>query len=185
MELTGGIPMLIANLVANALLLALSLIPRFWLVILSKLTFRDHQRAEYLADNLAAHAAGAEGALGLLRKLSMGDTVQMAVEHFYLNNSKGELFSALKAQIDHLPQRELDRLDQVGKLADSRLGPTDPPTRYRIDLVKVHGTKTPAVELSEVDNATVDKEIAQVAPTYEAAVLENLDKSEYMASPTL
>src|SRR5690348_3094433 len=52
-------------LIANTLLLALAQIPKLWVKLLSWLTFRDHERAEYLADGLTAKVAGVEAMFGL------------------------------------------------------------------------------------------------------------------------
>jgi len=154
-------------------------IPGLWLYTLALLMFRDQQKAEYLADHLAAGVAGTEGQLGLLRKLHMYDDVHMTIRRFYLNNSKGNLFDAIKARITNVPQRELVRLDKMERLEDSILDATHPPTAFRIDLLNAHKMRDPRVVLCAAENARIDAELAQMEPDGQAQLLNILDSASY------
>jgi heat shock protein HtpX len=168
-----------ASFFANVVMLALSQIPRLWLQCLALMMFRDQQRAEYLADHLAAEAAGTETVLGVLRKLHMYDTVEMTVRRFYLNSSRGSIIDAMKSQVFNMPPRELERLDRMERMSGSRLDATHPPTPYRLDLLNAHSLREPRVVLTETDNAALDVELHRLEPAAQARLLNSLDSSSY------
>jgi heat shock protein HtpX len=178
LDSTGG-KTAFATFLANLVMLTITQIPRFWLQSLVLLMFRDQQRAEYLADHLAADAAGTQAVLGLLRKLHMYDTVELTIRRFYLNSSKDDLFGAIRRQVRNMPPRELARLDRVERAAGSRLDATHPPTPYRLDLLGAHAVREPIVALTDVDNSCIDAELRQVQPAAQARILNSLDSSSY------
>ena len=168
--------------IANMIMIPLAQIPRLWLELLALLMFRDQQRAEYLADHLAAEAAGTEGELQLLRKLHMSQIAWMTVRRFYLNNLKGNLFEAIKTQVINVPQRELMRIDQVERMDESRIDTSHPPTARRIDLLKARNVREPKIVLNEVDNAAINKEIASIEPERQNKLLSYVDSGSYYGS---
>ena len=178
-EPDSGIIHLISSLFANLIMLVLSQIAKFWLIMLAHLLFRDMQRAEYLADNIAAEAAGTEGVLGLMRKFHSVDTVEMTVNRFFLNNCKGNLFETLKAQVRSIPPREIERIERVERLLDSRLDVTHPPTSNRIDLLNARRVRAPKITLPDEENQAIDAELARVAPKYQAYIIGALTDQSY------
>ena len=176
----GGILHIISSFFANLIMFVLSQIAKFWLILLSHLLFRDMQRAEYLADNMAAEAAGTNGVLGLMRKLHSVDTVQMSVTRFYLNNSKSSLFDTLKAQVRNIPPREIARIERVERLLASRLDATHPPTAYRIDLLNARPVRTPKVLLSDEENQAIDAELARVRAEISGAYNRGFHESKLL-----
>lgn len=175
----GGIVGLLA-IPGNLILLGLAQISKGLMLLLVHLLFRDMQRAEYMADHMAAKAAGTEAMLGLLRKLHMSDTVQTTLTRFYLNSSKGNPYDELKRQIDRMPTRELERITRVEKMLASRLDATHPPTAYRIDLLKEREIRWPMVVMGEVNAAAINEELDRAVPQLQAALLnEHFDRMYY------
>ena len=175
----GSIITIISTFVSNLVLFGLSQVAKFWLYLLAHLLFRDMQRAEYLADHMAAQASGTQAQLGMLQKIHMADTVQMTIRRFYLNNANGNLFDVLKAQVANVPKRELERIEQVERILSSRLDATHPPTAYRIDLLNTHVINEPKVVLSEDESRLIDVELKKIEPEHQATILNEQTDSSY------
>lgn len=161
----GGPINIIAGLLTNLLLLGASQIAKLWLYLLAHLLWQDKQRAEYLADYMAAKAGGTHAALGGLQKLHMGDSVQMAARRFYLNNMKSDLYAELKRHVDTIPKHEIDRIAQVERLLASRLDATHPPTAYRIAFLQAHEVAEPMITVDEERAALIEQELQKVKQT--------------------
>src|SRR5207253_3262501 len=104
--------------------------------LLELLLASDSQRAEYLADSMAARAGGTQAALGLLNKLLMSDSLATRWVSFYEIGLKKGIFDALRHQAAHIPQRELERAALVERSLASRLHATHPPITNRITLLQ-------------------------------------------------
>src|SRR5207302_1982331 len=114
-----------AILISKPILLLAAQIPRLGAVALSHLLWRDSQRAEYLADHLAAQVAGTDALLSLLDKLFLRDTYALVVQRVGIANEHENLFATLRHRCEALPAAERARLHRVARLKDSRLDATD------------------------------------------------------------
>src|SRR5205823_1107089 len=97
--------------VVNAILWLLSRPARWLLLLQLHLLLRETQRAEYLADALAARVAGTTATVALQEKLLLEPTFAMVVQR-QTRLPKGErarLFEELRAQFRIVPERELER----------------------------------------------------------------------------
>lgn len=145
----------------------LSFLPWLGVVMLSHLLWRDSQRAEYLADVLAAKASGTANMLGLLEKLHYSDTVQQSIQRLVLSVpahqvAKLLLIDVLRADVAKLPQRELERIRRIEMDAGSQLDATHPPTVYRVRALNAHGGGTAVVTISPEEQVQIDQELRRV-----------------------
>ncbi|MCI0643464.1 MAG: M48 family metallopeptidase [Chloroflexi bacterium] len=124
----------------------------------------DSQRAEYLADFLAATVGGTEAMLALLEKLCSGQTFDIALQHISFNPDfkDQDFFDLLRQRIVQVPAREVQRIKRVEQLAESRLDTTHPPTPYRIALLQTRPALEPKVVLSPAENDAIDSELLTI-----------------------
>ena len=106
---------------------------------LSHLLWRDSQRAEYLADRLAATVSGTGPSLSLLRKLHYGETFALAIHRAVVRQgARSDILDNLRKLGLEAPPGEVERVTRVQQLEGSRLDVTHPPSAYRIDLLGSH-----------------------------------------------
>jgi Zn-dependent protease with chaperone function len=158
----AGLLTYLAGAFSNVLLLGLSFIPWLWSYILSHLLWRNAQRAEYLADALAAHASGTAAMLSALEKLHYGGVVRQTVQSITLNPHERTLIPLLREQVAALPARELERIRRSETLGAARLDVTHPPTTYRTRLLQAHPVLQPQITLTDDEAALVEKELVQI-----------------------
>ncbi len=155
----------------NLAMLGLSYIPWLGAYALSYLLWHDSQRAEYLADALAADASGTDAVLGLLRKLHFHRAFELAVQRA-AHQKERSFFKELQRCISEVPQRELDRIHRVSRLRESRLDATHPPTAYRIELLAAHRVSEPKVTLSASDLELLEHELSAVQDKIESKLVD-------------
>jgi len=121
------------------------------------LLLREQQRAEYLADSLAASVAGSEATAGLLEKLLLGKAIGISVHHTAHGKLEpNALFGAIAEHVANLPPRERERVRRVADLEHARLGVTHPPTAMRIRLIEERQALPPKID---IDEAAIDAEL--------------------------
>jgi heat shock protein HtpX len=152
----------LAAIPADLFMRAISVIPWLGALALSHLLWHEQQRAEYLADQLAATASGTDAALGMLEKLHFDSTFHQAVQKVSLGQNDQSLFDVLQLQVAQMPTRELERIRRVERLQASRLDVTHPPTAYRIDLLKARPVPDPKVTLLSTDAEQIERELMAV-----------------------
>ncbi|HYF61924.1 MAG TPA: M48 family metallopeptidase [Herpetosiphonaceae bacterium] len=126
------------------------------------LLWRDSQRAEYLADYLAAIAGGTQASLSLLDKMHLDSSCELAMQRIALGNAKADMFDALREHVQTIPEIERERLRRVQLLDASRLDATHPPTPYRIQLMRAHPVPGAQVRLTAEQNAAIDQELSRL-----------------------
>ncbi|MBI4316922.1 MAG: M48 family metalloprotease [Chloroflexi bacterium] len=155
-----------------ALLMANALIHLSWLV---------SQRAEYLADYLAASVAGTEAVLALLDKLHFVGAFECTVLRASLNwdRQKQDVFEELRKEIGQMPERELERLRRVKQMESSRLDVTHPPTTYRLRLLAAHPMPHPKLTLPPEVFDRLDCELATLKGETQEKLLDQQRASLY------
>ncbi len=134
--------------------------PFWWLLMLElHLLLRDSQRAEYLADALAARVAGTEAAVALSEKWLLESTFRGVVQHAARAGDDSDLFEELAAAVVEVPDRERERRRLVARLEGARLDATHPPTAKRIELLEKRPRQEPRVSLSPERSALIDAEL--------------------------
>ena len=86
----------LGGMFANGLMLGTAQVVRFAASVMSHLVWHDSQRAEYLADHLAAEAAGTTATIALLEKAHMGGMFQDVVRRATLQSAGANLFTDLR-----------------------------------------------------------------------------------------
>lgn len=138
-------------------------IPPRWLVLgvlmlLDRLTLRATQRAEYLADRMAARAGSTEAALELMDRLLVADsaviTLQREVSGAALSGPRGArraedradgLWERLAADLASIPEHERERQRRAGALRGHSVDSTHPPTHLRHECLLAGAAVPPAV----------------------------------------
>jgi Zn-dependent protease with chaperone function len=166
---TEGIRGIVA-IPVNLLLLGLAQLVLLVAALLLHLLYHGSQRAEYLADHLAARVAGTDAVLGLMMKLHLHQAVDLAVQHAALDRKARDFFGDIRARVAQVPARELERLRRLDRRDLARLDVTHPPTAYRVDFLSAHFVQEPAVRLSPETAACIQQELTR----FEAAVQREL-----------
>jgi heat shock protein HtpX len=133
--------------------------------ILNYLLWQDSQRAEYLADYLAATISGTEAQLTLLDKLHLKDGFKISLTRAYLNRDGDNFFAEFQQRINRIPSREVERIRRAEKLANSRIDTTHPPTAHRVDFLKAHYVSEAKVTMTPKEQERLEQEMW---PLYEA-----------------
>lgn len=123
------------------------------------LLFRRMQRAEYLADDLAADAAGTEAELGSEQKLYFGDTYWFAAQRVALEASNLNFIDELHLQMQSIPDHEIERIQRVATMENSRLDATHPPTPLRFQFIASRPYRQPTVSITEQQAAAIEVEL--------------------------
>jgi Zn-dependent protease with chaperone function len=122
------------------------------------LLYRDKQRAEFLADAIAARAAGAPAEVGSQEKLLL-DRVLESVVHQAMHGRTDDLFATLKSAVRSVPERELERRRRIARLEHTRLDATHPPPSHRIRLVEAQPLAAPLVVLDPTRAKVIEDEL--------------------------
>lgn len=129
------------------------------LVVLDKLTMRAGQRAEYLADSVAAHAGSTDAAVGLMDSLLVTGSADITLRREANNPRAGRrgsaqaqewadgLWDRLAAHMASIPEHEYERQRRVSALRGHSVDSTHPPTHLRRECLLV-GTPTSALVMS-------------------------------------
>jgi heat shock protein HtpX len=149
-------------LVSNLLMLGVAQLAYGVTYALSLLAWRDSQRAEYLADDLAARVAGAEAKRGLLAALQYQGVVELAVQNLALGRAKDDLVTELERAARAVPARERERLRRVGLLEDARIDATHPPTALRIAMLERRSAMDPLVIVGVDEDAAIRAELQRL-----------------------
>nr|WP_296069598.1 M48 family metallopeptidase [uncultured Actinoplanes sp.] len=129
-------------------------------VVLLAFERRDSQRAEYLADDLAARAAGTRAAIRLTDRLLIMEAVDTVVRR---EARAGQGAAAWRAAGDTARANlapELGLLRQLSMRNDVSLWDTHPPAGLRGRMLERRSDHAPAVQLTETESARIDEELA-------------------------
>jgi hypothetical protein len=144
----------VVQAITNLACVPLRLLVTAVMALLDQLTARASQRGEYLADATAARTGSTEGAVGLMDRLMVTDSIVTTLQRE--TNSRrlrgtgrgGEqnadgLWEALVAHLDSVPESEFERQRRVGALRGHSVDASHPPTHLRRRLL-LDGTPVPA-----------------------------------------
>jgi Zn-dependent protease with chaperone function len=169
----------IAEHVANGILWLLSR-PPFWLLHVEyRLLLHDSQRAEYLADALAARVAGTEAVVLLHEKLLLEPLFEAVVKEHARPTGDADLFEATRLRFATVPARERERRRRVAMLEESRLLATHPPTGMRITLLEQRPPLSPAVTLDRERAEQIDAELRRLRSSLGERLVELHRESLY------
>lgn len=177
----GASELAVFDVVVNAFLYVLSR-PVYWLLLLQFHLFaRDSQRAEYLADALAARVAGTGAVISLHEKLLLESTARAVVQRGAQRGKVAgpDVFDELVAAFRAVPKRELERRRRVARLEGASLGATHPPTAHRLRLLEGRPAATAAVMFADERSAAVDAELASRRRALQQTLVEDYRDSLY------
>lgn len=142
--------------------------------VLSILTYRNSQRAEYRADYLSAQAGGTNGALSALDKSYLASNFYSLVQRVALGTDKtSDLFTEFERYSAALPPREKERLHRATLMEGSRLDVSHPPTAHRIEVLQAHPVHLPKVTLSPDVEKQMEQELTKLRLPVQRDLLEN------------
>lgn len=138
------------------------------------LTFRESQRAEFLADELGCRVSGSEAFIGLLQKIGFGQYLQRVCEQTYAaGDAQGQSTITRFAEfVGKLPAREIARLNRVSELELSRADATHPPTEHRLRLIRER-KKEPEISLNDTQYQAI---ISEMQPLLAAKSMKLMDQ---------
>jgi hypothetical protein len=153
------------------LLVAIAFAPFFLLTLgcrklLTRLDLHCGQRAEYLADELAARLAGSEATYGLLGKLALSESVSSFLtaarsrSRAQRENDADGLWARMKEYVDSVPETEKQRRKIVDRLRNTRTDRSHPANHLRTSLIEERPQLAGTLKLSEDEWAAIDAELA-------------------------
>jgi Zn-dependent protease with chaperone function len=166
-------------MVANVALFVLSLITRPFVLAFEVLMRRESQRAEYLADSIAAEVAGRDAARSLLRTLHITPSLLANVRTLAVRGENEDVFGVLRRRVADTPAREWQRLDRVMALEETQLDSTHPPTAQRIRVIDGRPLAAPLVVLDAEQRDALDRDLLSFEPAYARRLFELARDSLY------
>lgn len=121
------------------------------------LFYKDSQRAEYLADHLAATVSGTASMISSLEKLYYYENFDTVVQRIALKKDNSNVFDSFREHIAKIPEKEHERLRRASIVLQNRVDTTHPPTAFRVDLLKAHFLNVS--DLSSIDFNKVEEEL--------------------------
>jgi Zn-dependent protease with chaperone function len=156
---------LIARAVQGAAAWVIGLVFRLQMMI----TLRAGQRAEYLADRLAARVASPAAAMSMLdRLLTSADSHTAVVRRQALPRSTA-FWDDHRQGIAGLPELERERRRRMAARRRLRVDESHPPTHLRIAALKDRPEAEPRIRL---ESAERDRIQAELAPDYDRVAKE-------------
>jgi Zn-dependent protease with chaperone function len=162
----------IITVFTNLILVCLAGLIGFIASGLTHLLWRDAQRAEYLADHLAAEVAGTEATLSMLDKLHLGPMASGAAQRLAVSTAAGDLFAELRDLAGAMPEHERRRLRAMARLEASRLDASHPPTSFRVALLEQRPIAMPAVHVPGTLWRVAQDEMNRLAPPMQRRILD-------------
>lgn len=147
--------------IANLIGALLGRIPWAACYLLTYLTYRQSQEAEYIADRLSTEVCGTEAAISLLYKVHRQEPFDTAVAKAALSRGKIDLFEEFKARMQQ-PQsaHDRERIDRLELRRGVGLDTTHPPAPYRRYFLTATSAFQPKVVLSPEESVAIRNELA-------------------------
>jgi heat shock protein HtpX len=164
-----GIPLELLMLLGSELLF---LAARAFLL----LVLRESQRAEYLADLLAATVAGSSEMQSALEKTYLFDVVDTAIRRHALTTPKQPIGRGLLDAVEALPSSVLEKHREDSRAQHWQVDSTHPPTALRVAMLAALPPHRPSGLLSAQELAALDAEVSRlVAKTQRELINRQLE----------
>jgi Zn-dependent protease with chaperone function len=135
------------------------------------LLLRDMQRAEYLADALAARVAGSAAAVGMQEGFLLWSAFDLVVQQAVHDNAT-DVLDRLRLSLQLVPDRERERRRRAARLEEARLEDTHPPTGMRIAMIEGRDVQEPRVRLDGARARRIDTELEPLVARVDHEVLD-------------
>lgn len=123
------------------------------------LVFRSQQRAEYLADAIAARVGSTDAMQGCLDLLHLSRPCWMAVR-FAAQRDEPDIWEPERKFLAELPAKEWERFRRLAARDGTSIDSTHPPTNLRIEMLSRQPAQAVQIELSASESAAVAAEVA-------------------------
>ncbi|MFJ2402227.1 M48 family metalloprotease [Streptomyces xanthochromogenes] len=154
-------------------------------LLLERLTLRDAQRAEYLADRAAVRVGSAAAAAGLMDRLLIGESIAAALRTESVRAqtriggvepraAAAGLWERIAERAATVSEREYERLRRVGVLRGHSVDSTHPPTHLRRSLIGAGEPGSAAVVVGPETAAGIAAELAPARSAVAHAVIRDL-----------
>lgn len=130
----------------------------FWL------TLNESQQAEYYADYLAMTMSGNASTVSFFRKSTYHNFLELAVQQAVVQRREDAVFELFQANISSIPDHEIERIQRVNMLYESRIDSSHPPTPYRIGFAQSRGVIEPGFILDEERYSLLRDELKKFEP---------------------
>lgn len=150
-----GLPFELAMLGVSELLFAAAR-GMLWLVM------RESQRAEYLADLLAASVAGSTAMRGVLEKTYLHEVVDAAVRVHALTKPHDAIEPAVRSAVAAVSDADLDAHRAASRSGSWRTDASHPPTAMRVDQLLRRGDRAPTVTLLPAEEQALAEEVGRL-----------------------
>lgn len=126
------------------------------------LVLRQSQRAEYLADALAATVAGRNPMHMALKKTDLSEHIHLALIDMALLRSKASLRDIINKAVEQPPE-VFQALAERSQTERWRVDTTHPPTAMRIALIANQTANPPKLRLSQIEVQGLESELEKLA----------------------
>jgi Zn-dependent protease with chaperone function len=138
---------------------------RSYSCLLTMVSLRSSQRAEYLADRKAAEIAGSDATAWALERTLLAEASYRALERALRYSKDIEPLEAVRRAVTEVPAREVERQLRVSRSRDTRIDSTHPPTYLRTKLIRTRPAQRALVVLGADQSRAIDRELAGAAQT--------------------
>jgi heat shock protein HtpX len=147
---------------------------------LSHLLWYDNQRAEYLADMLAAQMSGTQAQLTTLDKAQLREMFLHRLKFAYIDRKGQSFFGEFKKRVALVPAREFERLRRIDQFTLIRFGSGHPPSAFRVRFLEAHPSQA-IIVLSAEEVEMLEKEVASLIEAAQqfAFALDEITFREY------
>jgi Zn-dependent protease with chaperone function len=158
----------IANIVLGAVGLAIRPLLRMFALLMQ----RDSQRAEYLADALAADVAGDASARTMLRKSHLARTFDNLAKGAAAQGEHADILAALRRWVADAPDSEWRRVERIMQLEQTQIDSTHPPSSQRIAFLAGRAPTQPRVTMTADQRDAIDRELMPLERAYTVSYLD-------------
>jgi len=137
------------------------------------LVYRESQRAEYLADRLAATVAGGAATRSMLQALSLTEAADAAMHRAALQGRLTDLPALLRDFRRDLPAAEVEGWLERSRSEGWRVDATHPPTAMRIDMLAHFPEHDSTRLLSDAEEQQIDAELARLLPDIQRELINH------------
>ncbi len=126
------------------------------------LVMRESQRAEYLADLLAATVAGSAAMRAALEKLYLHDVVDAAIRVHALTTPDDAIDARIADAARAVGTEEFARYRATSRDESWRADASHPPTAMRVDFLAAHDALTATVTMDDAERRALAEEISRL-----------------------
>lgn len=156
--------------------------PVYGLLLLhARLTAHDAQRAEYLADALAADVAGTDAVVGLLETILLEGVVRSVVKRSTHSGAvaPGSLLSEVERSVMAVPDRERQRRRRVARLERPSLDAFHPTMSSRIAVLESRALVLSSLAITQAESDAIDEELAPLRAPLELRMIDEYRSTIY------